>query len=143
MGEMVEVVGHHMVVHKEVEVHRTAMGREVEVHRTAMGREVEVHRTAMGREVEVHRTAMGREVVEVGLAFDNIVVDNIETAERMVVNIGAGNIVIGNTGDIEADIHSPSSGILLDIHSRSLKDSHHILVDCNYIDKSGYFAPPY
>jgi hypothetical protein len=113
MGEMVEVVGHRMVVHKGV---------------------------------EVHRTVMGREVVEDGLAFDNIVVDNIETAERMVVNIGAGNIVIvviGNTGDIEADIHSPSSGILLGIHSRSLKDSHHILADCNYIDKSRYFAPPY
>jgi hypothetical protein len=108
MGEMVEVVGHRMVVHKEV---------------------------------EVHRTVMDREVVEDGLAFDNVVADNIEAAECMAENIGAGNIVIGNIGagnivigNIGAGIHSLSSGILLGIHSRSLKDSHHILADCNYID---------
>jgi len=95
------------------------------------------------KEVEVHRTVMDREVVEDGLAFDNIVADNIGTAECMVGNIGAGNIVIGDIEDIEADIHSPSSGILLGIHSRSLKDSRHILADCNYIDKSRFFAPPY
>ncbi len=130
MGEMVEVVGHRMVAHKEA---------------------------------EDHHTVMDRKVVEDGLAFDNVVADNIETAECMVGNIGnigagnivignigAGNIVIGNIGagnivigNIGADIHNPSSGIHLGIHSRSLKDSHHILADCNYIDESRFCVPPY
>ena len=82
--------------------------------------EVVGHRMGVHKEVEVHRTVMDREVVEDGLAFDNVVADNIEAAECMAENIGAGNIVIGNIG--------------AGIHSRSLKDSHHILADCNYID---------
>ncbi|WP_455368720.1 hypothetical protein [[Eubacterium] cellulosolvens] len=99
------------------------------------------------------RIVMDKAVVEVGLAFDNIVADNIEAVDHMVVNIGAvdhmvvnieaGSIVIGNIVDIGIDNHSQSLDILLGIRIRSLKDSHHILVGHNYIDKSRCFAPPY
>jgi len=121
MGEMVEVVEHHMVVDKAAVDCRIAMGK-----------------AAVDR-----RIAMGKAAVEDGLVFDNIVADNIETAECMVENIGAGSIVIGNIVDIGVDNHSQSLDTLLEIHSRSLKDSHHILVHRNYIDESKFFDPPY
>ncbi|OGD54930.1 hypothetical protein A3K80_01840 [Candidatus Bathyarchaeota archaeon RBG_13_38_9] len=75
-------------------------------------------------------------VVEDELPFD-IVADNVETAEYMVVNIVAGSIAIVNIVnivDIGVDNHSQSLDMLLGIHIRSLKDSHHILVGHNYID---------
>jgi hypothetical protein len=73
-------------------------------------------------------------VLEDGLAFYNIPADNIEIAEYMFVNIVAGSIVIVNIVDIGIDNHSQSLDMLLGIHIRSLKDSHHILVGHNYID---------
>jgi hypothetical protein len=86
------------------------------------------------------RVVLEMVVVEDGLPFDivadniEIVADNIETAECMVVNIVAGSIVIVNIADIGVDNHSQSLDMLLGIHIRSLKDSHHILVGHNYID---------
>jgi hypothetical protein len=121
MGEMVEVVEHRMVVDKEAVDRRIVMGKE-----------------AVDR-----RIVMGKAAVEDGLVFDNIVADNIETVECMVGNIGAGSIVIGNIVDIGVDNHRQSLDMILGIHSRSLKDSHYILVDRNYIDKSRCFDPPY
>ncbi len=61
----------------------------------------------------------------------------------MLGNIVADSIVIGNIADIGIDNHSQSLDMLLGIHIRSLKDSHHILVDRNYIEKSRFFDPPY
>ncbi len=52
----------------------------------------------------------------------------------MIENIVAGSIVIGNIVDIGIDNHSQSLDMLLGIHIRSLKNSHHILVGHNYID---------
>ena len=78
------------------------------------------------------RVVLDMVVLEDGLPFD-IVADNIEIAEYMVVNIVAG-IVIVNIADIGVDNHSRNLDMLLGIHSRSLKDSHHSLVGHNYID---------
>ena len=78
------------------------------------------------------RVVLDRVVLEDGLPFD-IVADNIEIAEYMVVNIVAG-IVTVNIADIGVDSHSRNLDMLLGIHSRSLKDSHHSLVGHNYID---------
>ena len=80
-----------------------------------------------------NRIVLDMLVVEDGLPFD-IVADNIETAEYLVVNIAAGSIVIVNIADIGVDNHSRNLDMLLGIHSRNLKDSHHSLVDRNYID---------
>lgn len=85
------------------------------------------------------RVVLEMVVVEDGLPFDivadniEIVADNIEIAEYMVVNIVAG-IVTVNIADIGVDSHSRNLDMLLGIHSRSLKDSHHSLVGHNYID---------
>ena len=115
---------------------------EVVVRRMAVHKEAVDRRIVMDKEAVDRRIVMDKEAVEDGLAFDNIVADNIETAEHMVVNIGAGSIVIGNIVDIEIDKHNQSLDILLGIHIRSLKDSHHILAGHNYIDKSRFFDPP-
>jgi hypothetical protein len=86
------------------------------------------------------RVVLDMLVLEDGLPFDivadniEIVADNIEIAEYMVVNIVAGSIVIVNIADIGVDNHSRNLDMLLGIHIRSLKDSHHILVGYNYID---------
>jgi hypothetical protein len=86
------------------------------------------------------RVVLDMVVLEDGLPFDivadniEIVADNIEIAEYMVVNIVAGSIVIVNIVDIGVDNHSQSLDMLLGIHIRSLKDSHHSLVGHNYID---------
>ena len=85
------------------------------------------------------RVVLEMVVVEDELPFDivadniEIVADNIEIAEYMVVNIVAG-IVTVNIADIGVDSHSRNLDMLLGIHSRSLKDSHHSLVGHNYID---------
>ena len=76
------------------------------------------------------RVVLEMVVVEDGLPFD-IVADNIEIVAD---NIVAGSIVIVNIADIGVDNHSQSLDMLLGIHIRSLKDSHHILVGHNYID---------
>ena len=86
-----------------------------------------------------HRKA----VVEDDLDFDNIVADNIEVVDHMIANIEVDSIVIGYIVDIALDNHSQSLDMPLDIHIRNLKDSHHILVGHNDIDKSRCFDPPY
>ena len=105
--------------------------------------EVVEHRKVVRKEVVDRHIVMDKVVVEDELAFDNIVADNIEAADHMVVNIGVGSIVIVNIVDIGVDNHNRSLDMLLGIRTRNLKDSHHILVGHNYIDKSRCFAPPY
>ena len=105
--------------------------------------EVVEHRKAVHKEVVDRRIVMDKAVVEDELAFDNIVADNIEVADHMVANIEVDSIEIGYIVDIGLDNHSQSLDMLLGIHIRNLKDSHHILVGHNYIDESRCFAPPY
>jgi hypothetical protein len=115
--------------------------------------EVVEHRKVVHKEVVDRRIVMDKAVVEDELAFDNIVADNIEVADHMVANIEVADhmvanievdsIEIGYIVDIGLDNHSQSLDMLLGIHIRNLKDSHHILVGHNYIDESRCFAPPY